>query len=693
MDVEDYRSNLLSAVGSIADAEGEFLATAFTQRCTEILTEAGEFDDVVTLDFEGAGTRRRKLKVNGYDLENADNSVALIVTAFSGSTSMGVLSSTDAKNYLKAVQNFLAEARDGSFFEGREESSAAFQLAYDLHNRASNVSRYRIYLLTDDKLSARLRELPTESESGIPVDLHLWDIERFHQLQESQTGREPLLIDLRPWTGDAGLPALEVEATSEVKTYLASVPGALLASLYGKFGSRLLESNVRSYLTNRGKVNKGIRDTVFSSPERFMAFNNGITATATSVQTKHGSSALVMIEDLQIVNGGQTTASLFFVDKESKTKGSLEKVHVPMKLVVVAPELAGDLVPNISRYANSQNAVSAADFFSNSPFHVRIEELSRRILAPAVAGATYDTKWYYERTRGQYENEKNKLPAASAARFDKQYPKHQKFDKPALAKYVMSWEQRPHIVSAGAQKNFVAFADIVAKKWEKDETAFNETYFKESVAKAILFNAIRAHVIKTSWYQEERAYLANIVAYTVAKLANLIDSQGRGRLLNFEEIWRRQAVPDSMLNVGLDLALVVQKILTNEQRPVRNVTEWAKKAECWNTVAAYPYALPVEFIASLADPSVVAESKRNARQTQKIDNGINQQVRLLEIPKEHWTELRDFALSNRVGGPTDLGILDLVTGRRPGLPSERQAARLFALVSAANAKGFKTFSP
>ncbi len=693
MELDDYRSNLLSAVGSIADADGEFLATAFTQRCTEILAEAGEFDDVVTLDFEGVGTRRRKLRVNGYDLENADNSVALVVTAFSGANETGVLSSTDAKAYLKSVQNFLTDARDGSFFEGREESSAAFQLAHDLHNRAANVSRYRIYLLTDDKLSSRLRELPPESESGIPVDLHLWDIERFHQLQESKTGREPLLIDLRLWTGKDGLPALEVEATSEVKTYLASVPGDLLASLYGKFGSRLLESNVRAYLTNRGRVNKGIRETVFASPERFMAFNNGITATATSVQTADDSSSLVQIEDLQIVNGGQTTASLFFVDKESKTKGVLGSVHVPMKLVVVAPELASDLIPSISRYANSQNAVSAADFFSNNPFHVRIEDLSRRILAPAVAGAMYDTKWYYERTRGQYENERNKLPAASAARFDKQYPKHQKFDKPGLAKYMMSWEQRPHTVSAGAQKNFVAFADSIAKKWEKDESAFNETFFKEAVAKALLFDAVRSRVIKADWYQEERAYLANIVTYTVAKVAQLVDQQGRGRLLDFDLIWRRQAIPEGLLSVVLQIAAAVQKILTNEQRPVRNVTEWAKKVECWNTVVAYPFSLPAEVLAGLADPSAVVEARRNARQTQKIDNGINQQMRLLEIPAEHWTELRDFVLSNRVGSPTDMGILDLVTGRRSRLPSERQAARLLALVGAANAKGFRTFSP
>lgn len=692
MDIKSYHENLLASVGSLADAEGEFTTTAFARHCAELLTEAGEFDDVVALDFEGTGTRRRRLKVNGYDLDNPDNSVALIVSIYNGSPDIDIVSSTDAKGALKALEYFLAEALDGSFFEGREESSPAYQLAYDLRNRAGNVSRYRLYLLTDGQLSNRLREFPSETLNDIPVDYQLWDVDRLHQLHESQNGREALEIDLREWQ-DAGLPALKVESTPEFATYLASVPGKVLAGLYGRYGSRLLESNVRSYLTNRGKVNKGIRETIYSAPQNFMAFNNGVTATATSVQTDGDKTTILTIEDLQIVNGGQTTASLFFVDKEAKDNNVLDDVFVPMKLVVVASDVANELVPSISRFANSQNAVSAADFFSNSPYHVRLEELSRRVLAPATAGATYNTKWYYERTRGQYENEKNKLPRAEAVRFDKLYPKHQKFDKPALAKFVMSWEQRPHVVSAGAQKNFVVFAELAAKAWDKDESSINETYFKDAIAKAILFSAVHAAVRNTDWYQQDRAYLANIVTYTVAKLANLVETQGRGRLMDFDAIWRAQGVPQNVLDLAVEIARAVRAALTSEHRPTQNVTEWAKKAACWDLVRTIPVRLPETFLAGLADPTAVAQRGRNAKETQKIDNGINQQKRVLEIPKEHWLELRDFSMGHRVGSLTDLSILDLVTGRKSGLPTERQCARLLSLVSSANAKGFKTFSP
>ncbi|WP_427015965.1 AIPR family protein [Pseudarthrobacter sp. P1] len=688
--VQSFHENLLASVGSLADADGEFAVTAFTRHCSELLSEAGEFDDAVVLDFEGTGNRRRKLKVNGYDLDNADNSVALVVTIYSGSPEIQVVSSADAKAALKALQYFLSEAIDGSFFDGREESSPAYQLAYDLRNRGMNVARYRLYLLTDGQLSNRLRDLPSKTLNGIPVDFQLWDVDRLHQLHDSQSGREALQIDLREWKAE-GIPALKVESTPEFATYLASVPGGVLAGLYSRYGSRLLESNVRSYLTNRGKVNKGIRETIYSAPQNFMAFNNGVTATATSVKTNSDSSTIVAIEDLQIVNGGQTTASLFFVDKEAKGKDVLRNVFVPMKLVVVESTVASELVPSISRFANSQNAVSAADFFSNSPYHVRIEELSRRVLAPPVSGATYNTKWYYERTRGQYENERNKLPQTEANRFERLYPKNHKFDKPALAKHIMAWDQRPHIVSAGAQKNFVSFADLVQKAWEKDESAFNEVYFKESVAKGILFSAIHTAVRTSTWY--EKAYLANIVAYTVAKIANLVETQGRGRLMDFDSIWRYQAVSQGIIDLALEIGEAVQSALTTKHRATTNVTEWAKKPDLWNIVRAMPMSIPAPFLAGLVDPVVIAQARRSAKDTQKVDNGINQQRRVFEITMDQWLELREFSIGNGVGSPTDLSILDLVTGRKTGFPTERQSARLLSLAASANARGFHAFSP
>lgn len=691
MSIENFHENLLATVGSLADSEGEFSSTAFTRYCAEVLTEAGEFDDAFILDFEGTGSHRRRLLVNGYDLDNGDNSVALIVSIYYGTSNVQPVAGPDARSALKALQFFLQESVEGTFFEGREESAPSYQLAQDLNNRGRNVSRYRLYLITDGRISDRLKELPVESLNGIPVDFQLWDIERLQQLHESQSGREPLQINLQAWVPD-GIPALQVSSSPEFATYLAAVPGQVLSSLYGQYGNRLLESNVRSYLSSRGKVNKGIRETIYKYPAKFMAYNNGVTATATSIVRDPATGAIKHIEDLQIVNGGQTTASLFYVGRESKDSEILASVFVQMKLVVVDPVVANELVPNISRFANSQNAVSTADFFSNSLYHVRLEDLSRRVLAPASAGSTYNTKWYYERTRGQYENDKNVVSRSMAARFEKMYPRHQKFDKPGLAKVVMSWDQKPHIVSSGAQKNFLAFAEMVAAAWDKDETNFNEQYFQETVSKIILFNAVRQSVADSVWYKESRGYLANIVAYTISKLAQLLEEQGGGNVLDFADIWRRQSVSDSLLSFCLSIAREVQNELVNSSRPVQNVTEWAKKPDLWKRVAGLHIPVPAPIRASLVSKHAVIEVKKTARETQKLDNGISVQLRVINISQQDWIQLHDFALSNRLASPTDLSLLQLVTGRRPGVPSERQAARLLKLLDTAMARGFEGVS-
>ena len=242
-------------------------------------------------------------------------------------------------------------------------------------------------------------------------------------MHESTLGREELTIDLTEWA-PTGIPALKASAADgDTTTYLCVLPARLIADLYGRYGGRLLQGNVRSYLSNRGKVNRGIRETVMSKPELFLAYNNGITATATGVEVT--SSSITKVTDLQIVNGGQTTASLFYAQRDSKRRSQFDEAYVQAKLVVVSPELAQELVPNISRFANSQNKVNEADFFSNSPFHVRLEELSRRILTPPRPGVTYQSKWFYERTRGQYANEKAKLGnSAEEKKFAATYPRN-----------------------------------------------------------------------------------------------------------------------------------------------------------------------------------------------------------------------------------------------------------------------------
>ncbi|MDR6622476.1 AIPR family protein [Sinomonas atrocyanea] len=686
MDSREFHRALLAEVGLRADAEGDYMQSAFTRTVGERLAEAGEFESLEVLDFEGTGRRRRTLRVNGYDLDNQDASVALVVSMFNGGGSVEAAGVTEIKAYLKSLQAYLEESVDGSFLEGREHSDPAYQLASDLHDRGSVVSRYRLFLITDGRASDRLKELPSAALGGVPIDFHIWDIERLLQLSLSSSDHEPLDIDVTEWAPN-GVPALAVRhgASEDFSVHLACLPGSFVAGLYGKYGSRLLESNVRSYLSNRGKVNRGIKDTIIGRPSRFLAYNNGITATAAEVATSSDGS-IMRIRDLQIVNGGQTTASLFFVGRDNRD-AKLDDVFVQMKLVVLDTGTDPELVPKISQYANSQNAVSSSDFFSNHEFHQRMESLSRRVLVPAALGSTLNTKWYYERTKGQYENEKSLRTGAASARFLKEYPKAQRIDKPSLAKYIMSWEQQPHTVSLGAQKNFAAFAGHIEKAWEKDPDSFNEAYFKDAIAKGILFENIRTAVSKAPWYQ--KGYLANIVAYAVAKLANVVAHSAKGALLNFDQIWREQKVQPALLEFALEIAEEMQTILTVEPRAVQNVTEWAKKTECWERVRSRRVEIPAAVAATMVDARSVATAKRDAKDTQKIDNGIDRVVRVMRVPATEWTELKTFALSQRLISETDLSILKVVTAGK--IPTDRQAARLCAVVEAANSRGFDGF--
>jgi hypothetical protein len=160
-----------------------------------------------------------------------------------------------------------------------------------------------------------------------------------------------------------------------------------------------------------------------------------------------------------------------------------------MKLSIAPSERAINVVPKISEYANSQNRVNAADFFANHPFHVRVEEFSCRIFAPWPDGTFRESKWYYERARGQYQDARGLLSATQRKKFDLEYPKSQLVSKTDLAKYLNLWRGAPDTVSKGAQKDFAAFAGAIGRDWTKQADEFNEDFYRHSIAKGIVFKS------------------------------------------------------------------------------------------------------------------------------------------------------------------------------------------------------------
>ena len=106
--------------------------------------------------------------------------------------------------------------------------------------------------------------------------------------------------------------------------------------------------------------------------------------------------SITYAKDFQIINGGQTTASLS--NARHKDKADLSEIYVQMKLTEVDSnaDKSSELIRTISRSSNSQNKVSDADFFATTPFHVRMEQISRKVFEPAHNGAQYETRWFYE---------------------------------------------------------------------------------------------------------------------------------------------------------------------------------------------------------------------------------------------------------------------------------------------------------
>ena len=563
--------------------------------------------------------------------------------------------------------------------QATEESSPEHGLARELRARSTAVSRYRCYLVTDDVLSERVRDWPEGDIGGVPVEYHIWDAGRFMRAQQSRSGRDELIVDFGEVVA-GGVPCLPAAVDAGTyEGYLCVLPGAALADIYEQYGSRLLEGNVRSFLSTSGGVNRGIQQTLQRDPRMFFAFNNGISATASSVQidsTTRGA-RITSATDFQIVNGGQTTASL--AHSRRRAGADLSGVYVQMKLSVVSEDDAGALIPFISRYSNSQNKVSEADFFSNHEFHRQIEKISRRLRAPARSGSQIESFWFYERARGQHSVELNRRSATDRRRFELEAPRDQVITKTDLGKVENAWRRLPHEVSRGAQKNFVRFAEFIAKQWEQDATRFHDEYFKGAVAKVILFRTLERMVPKEPWY--DGGYRAQIVAYTIAKLVDTIeggDGQANLRRLDLETIWKRQAPSLALIDQLKLIAAAAHKIILNPDAGVQNVGEWCKKELAWKRLEAARVTLLPQLVDELIDTDAVASRNRHARGLASVDAGLDALREVLAFGSANWGALRAKAVAANAVTPGEDKLLRVAVN--PGWqPTDRQAKELVRL--------------
>lgn len=329
---------------------------------------------------------------------------------------------------------------------------------------------------------------------------------------------------------------------------------------------------------------------------------------------------LVSARDFQIINGGQTTASLS--NARYRDKADLNAIFVQMKLTDIAGTLENEdattLVQNISRSSNSQNKVSDADFFSTHPFHVQMERCSQRLGARGTGGLQFETKWFYERARGQFLQKQMRMTPSQKKKFLLQNPKNQLITKTDFAKVRNTWDGFPHIVSKGAQTNFNDFAKKINDAWEKDDgLLFGDKYFQETVAMCLIFRYTESMIPHQLWYQQ--GYRANIVTYTIALMHRLIRIKYPKQDLDLLGIWTRQMVPVIVQNILKELSELVYSKLTDPAREVENVTQWCKREGCWNSVQCIDYNLPIEIESCLIGKDELRIAVRDAKADMRIE--------------------------------------------------------------------------
>lgn len=580
MELNEFYEGFWQEIDEKHRLSGNTLREEFFNTFTEKLSEANEIiDEPVYTYFESPLSKNQRCQIDGYSWNEVDGVLSLYISSYTfGSERVVLLDKTAANRNFNLAKNFLIKANEIS--EEAESSNEGYDLAYSIDhafeqedNEFYPMSEVKIVILTDKSRASSLDILEAEILSKSPkikITYQIYDINLLYQLNISKSGKAELVINFTH-----PISAIQANKTEEYTSYLCSISGYELAELYNQYGSRLIEGNIRSFLQTRGKVNKGIRATILKEAGKFFAYNNGITATCSAIQMRDNQ--IFEITNLQIVNGGQTTASLANVLQNDKAETQLKMVFVPMKLNLVPDvEVANTLIPSISRYANSQNKVSDIDLASNHPYHRRMEDLSRKIRTPLLNGFNYGTYWYYERASGQYAQETYKMSKSIKKNFEKQHPKTQMFKKSDLAKYHNIFEKNPHIASKGGAGAFRKFSEWILKTWDKDNSLIDEIYFKEQVANIIIFQEVDRIVKSALWYN---SYKANINAYSISYLYWWVNKQRKQ--IDFQKIWNDQKISSELREIFEIITEFVNNYLTSEDRPVANVTEWAKREKCW----------------------------------------------------------------------------------------------------------------
>lgn len=701
MVIEEFRRQFIDELRFNAEHEGTEPETQFINRALNDLEELGELNDPMPMSVEIKGKHGRIMSFDAYAYDEADSSLILISSVFSNERdSVTTLTNSKIDETYTHMKNFIDECVNGDMSEYCDDSNPAINVAKEFKKKIgkgminTEILRFKFYILSDSELSKQVKTISKEDYLDRPVNLNIWTIERFFQTFSSNAS-EIIEFDTKEFGCD-GIPCIKAELgkESDYDAYLGIVPGRFLADIYLQYGSKLLQGNVRAFLSVRGKVNKGIRETIINHPSNFFTYNNGIAIVARSVQFSDDGRRIVHFVDPQIINGGQTTASLANAVIKKEDKNGMDTLFVPMKLTVLNVEddmseeqvdKYNNITKTISKCANSQNVVSDADFFSNHPFHVMMENLSRKVMAPPVAGNPFQTIWFYERSRGKWEQEQMKLTVAQRKTFCEKNPKNQVIKKEKLAKCLNTIYMNPHQVCQSSAINFSKFAEVIEKMYDESRESINEEFFKKCVCSVIIFDQLDTLVNKAEWYPKG-GNKAQIVPYAIAKLMSLIPKNCD---IDWKTIWQTQRIYSALAEELLRIAYCAHNFLMKEANGgiVRSIS---RNQSVWSNFKAYKYTLTDQFLASLISKEETRADEASAKREHKFNANIEASVEIFKLGAPYWMKVYNDLNKEQILPYGELDLIKNVAGciSRGMLPSDAQCKRLVKAVTKAEDKGY-----
>ena len=667
--IEELKSDVSSRVYS--EGEGASFEDKFTEYCIEILESIGKSDGARVLSYIHPNNQGGiEWKINGYslgDLSHDENkneyyeTLDLFVTFYKSEYDYKITKDDYFKS-LNQLKRFINSALKRHIDYIDKSHTELYHLIGTIGKQGKDFDRINIHFLINGFANHEKEKIEI---ADADVFIHTWDLDRLFKINESNSVREAIEIEFTSFTKDGkGLQCLFVPSIDELyECYLAIVPGEILAKLYKEYSNELLESNVRAFLGQAGKFNKGIRDTIRTKPQMFLPYNNGITATAQNVETKYidNQLSITKLYDFQIVNGGQTTASLYHTQKKFKDV-DLGKIFVQMKLTVIKDNEQKNVeVPNISRFANSQNKVSELDLSSNNPYFIQIENLSRKKYVVNPENKNQSLLWFFERVNGQYRENLNKQTPAQQRKFKEQNPSSMKFVKSDIAKFINGWELEPHIVAQGSQKNFIHYTKKITDLVNKNKLP-GDNFYRKLIANGILF--------KTTDYLFGRKGVNAIgdtslkalsVAYTVSYFHYLTNNR-----IDLWRIYEEQKIDDLIINnLSELLSFVYHHIVSNASGSL--ISEYAKRQSSWDKLKNTLYTEDLNTI--LCDHLISEEEKKERDNEKAVDtNGVEDSLftvsEILKLGIKFWDGFRYFVDIKKLDGFDRYLAYELVVNMR-----------------------------